>query len=104
MKKQMGRIVLIATLITSIFIVTNAFADSIEGVITDITYAPNAVTVDDSVVVNGIRIKYLANQYNVDLAVGDIVSIDYYVFECSDGSLKNMATAITIDDITVRLR
>ena len=100
MKKSSGRIILVVTLVLSIFMATNAFADTIVGAISEITTKPNSITIDGEVFY-GIKINYLENQYNIVLEIGDEVSVDYYEFTCSNGIVKNMATSITIGDVTV---
>ena len=107
MRKSIGRFFLIITLVMSVVAVQNVFADdfTIVGEITAIsTSKPCTVTLDDDIVINGMKINYLSNQYNIDLETGMLVSIDYYEFTCSDGTTKNMATSITVDDVTVQLR
>jgi hypothetical protein len=76
---------------------------TVAGVIGSISTQPNKIVVDGTEV-SGVKFNYLANQYNISLAEGVTVSIDYYEFECSDGTIKNMATSITVGDVTVALR
>ena len=110
MKKSSGRIILVVTLVLSIFMVTNAFADEVivSGEIYAITTKPNMITICDSddicEDVYGIKINYLYNQYNIDLQTGVEISVVAKEFDCSDGSIKNMASSITVGDITVTLR
>jgi len=103
MKKSCGRLFLLIALVMSVIVVPSAFADTITGVIDEITTKPNTITVDETVF-NGIKINYLSNQYNILLQEGDEVTLDYYEFECSDGTIKNMVTDITVGDVTVHLR
>ena len=103
MKKSMGRVVLIVALIMGVFMATNAFAEVIDGTIADITNSPNSITIDGTVI-SGIRFNYLANQYNIELETGDEVYVEYFEYTCADGTIKNMATSITIGDATIKLR
>jgi hypothetical protein len=81
---------------------------TVEGMIESISTRPNKIVVKDSdevlTEVSGVKFKYLCNQYTICLEVGDSVRIDYYEFECSDGSIKNMAYSITVGEVTVVLR
>jgi hypothetical protein len=54
--------------------------------------------------VSGVRINYLANQYNIVLEEGDTVSIEYYEYECSDGTIILKACKITVGEATIALR
>jgi hypothetical protein len=76
---------------------------TVEGTIESISTKPNKVVVDGTEV-SGVKFNYLCNQYTICLEVGDSVSIDYYEFECIDGTIKNMAYSITVGDVTVVLR
>jgi len=76
---------------------------TVTGTIDSISTKPNKVVVD-GIEVSGIKFNYLCNQYAICLEEGDSVSIDYYEFECSDGSIKNMAYSITVGEVTVKLR
>ena len=104
MKKSTIRILVIVTLVLSVFIAQNAFAETISGVITEISAHPNTIVLDNEVAVYGIRIDYLANQYNIFLEEGSTVTVEVYEFECRDGSIKLMASAITVGDATITLR
>ena len=61
------------------------------------------ITVDGTEV-SGVKFNYLCNQYTICLEAGNSVSIDYYEFECIDGTIKNMAYSITVGNVTVVLR
>ena len=76
---------------------------TVEGAIDSISTKPNKIVVDGTEI-SGVKFKYLCNQYTICLEVGDSVSIDYYEFECIDGTIKNMAYSITVGDVTVKLR
>lgn len=108
MKRTIGRLLLIITLVMSVVAVQNVFAETVEGTIDEITTKPNTISVIDDAsvltVINGVKINYLSNQYNIDLEEGMLVSVEYDEFTCSDGSIKNMATAISVGDVTVQLR
>ncbi|MBT8342964.1 MAG: hypothetical protein HKP58_00640 [Desulfatitalea sp.] len=83
----------------------NVSADTTEvsGVIAAISTHPNMVDVDGTEVY-GIKFNYLCNQYGICLEVGETVSLTAYEFTCSDGTIKLMATSITVGDVTVQLR
>ncbi|MCB2145911.1 MAG: hypothetical protein KQI81_05500 [Deltaproteobacteria bacterium] len=108
MKKSRGRLFLIFAMVMSVVVVQNVFAETVEGTIDSITTKPNTISIiDDALeltVINGVKINYLSNQYNIDLEEGMFVSVDYDEFTCSDGSIKNMATSITVGEVTVQLR
>jgi len=76
---------------------------TVEGTIDSISTKPNKIVVD-GIEVSGVKFNYLCNQYTICLEAGNSVSIDYYEFECIDGTIKNMAYSITVDDVTVVLR
>ena len=103
MKTSMRRFFLLIALIISVIVVQSAFAETITGAIEKITNKPNTITIDETVF-NGIKINYLLNQYNIDLETGMQVTLDYYEFECTDGTIKNMITDIAVGDVTVHLR
>lgn len=103
MKTSMRRFFLLIALVMSVIVVQSAFAETITGAIEEITTKPNTITIDETVF-NGIKISYLRNQYSIDLETGMQVTLDYYEFECTDGTIKNMITDITVGDVTVHLR
>ena len=76
---------------------------TVEGTIESISTKPNMITVDETEV-SGVKFNYLCNQYTICLEAGNSVSIDYYEFECIDGTIKNMAYSITVGNVTVVLR
>ena len=76
---------------------------TVEGAINSISTKPNKIVVNGTEV-SGIKLNYLCNQYTICLQEGDSVSVDYYEFECIDGTIKNMAYSITVGDIRVVLR
>ena len=104
MKKSTIRILVIVTLVLSVFIAQNAFAETISGVITEISAHPNTIVLDNGITVYGIKINYLANQYNIFLEEGMDVEVEADEFYCQDGSIKLMASVITVGDATIELR
>lgn len=76
---------------------------TVEGTIDSISTKPNKIVVDGTEV-SGVKFNYLCNQYTICLEAGNSVSIDYYEFECIDGTIKNMAYSITVGNVTVVLR
>ena len=77
---------------------------TVEGTISEVSTRPNMIVVDGTEVY-GVKINYLANQYNIDLQTGIDVSVDVYEYECPTyDTTKLMATSITVGAITVQLR
>ena len=103
MHRFIGRILVMVMLVIGIITVQSTFAEEVSGDIDAVSIKPNTITVADTVI-NGIKFNYLLNRYNISLEEGVLVDVVYYEFECSDGSIKNMATDITVDDVTVHLR
>ena len=105
MSDAMKKVLVVLAVVMCFITVQNAFAETVEvsGVITEISTRPNMVSVDGTEVY-GIKYNYLCNQYNICLEEGDIVTITAYEYTCSDGSIKLMATSITVGDVTVQLR
>ena len=100
-----GLFVILAIVVSLVAVQSVCAADTytVEGTIDSISTKPNKIVVDGTEV-SGVKFKYLCNQYTICLEKGDSVTIDYYEFECSDGTIKNMAYSITVDDVTVVLR
>ena len=100
-----GLFVILAIVVSLVAVQSVCAADTytVEGTIDSISTKPNKIVVDGTEV-SGVKFKYLCNQYTICLEVGDSVSIDYYEFECIDGTIKNMAYSITVGDVTVVLR
>lgn len=90
-------------IVVSLMSVQGVSAETVSGAIDSISTKPNIVVVDGAAV-NGVKLSYLCNQFNICLEEGLVVSIDCYEYLCSDGSIKLMATSITVGDITVQLR
>ena len=103
MKNSVKSLLVILAIVMSLVAVQSASAETISGTIESLSTKPNVVVVDGTAV-NGVKLNYLCNQYNICLEVGIDVSIDYSEYTCLDGTVKLMATAITVDDITVQLR
>ncbi len=100
-----GLLILAAT-IMSFISVQNACAVTVTGTISKIFTQPNMVIVMEAdgqlVDVYGVRIKYLANWYNIDLnEVDDVVSFDADLFECRNGETVLKASSITVDGETI---
>ncbi|SPD74910.1 exported hypothetical protein [uncultured Desulfobacterium sp.] len=103
MKNSVKSILVILAIVMSLVAVRSASAETVSGTIESISLKPNIVVVDGTAV-NGVRLDYLCNQYNVCLEEGDTVTIDYYEYTCLSGTVKLIATSITAGDITVQLR
>lgn len=100
-----GLLVLAAT-IMSFISVQNVCAVTVTGTIWEIFTQPNMVIVMEAdgelVDVYGVRIKYLANWYNIDLnEVDDVVSFDADLFECRNGETVLKASSITVAGETI---
>lgn len=97
-------------IVAAVFVaVHTAGAETVEGMIKDISYRPNKVTVEhdgtnEIIIVSGVRLNYLCNQYTICLEIGEMVLFETYEYECKDGSINLMATSITVGDATVKLR
>jgi len=105
MKHSIKGLFVILAIIMSLVAVQGVCAETVtvEGMIDNISEKPNMIVVDGTEVY-GVRYKYLCNQYNICLEENMNVSIVCDVFVCSNGTSKNMATSITVDDVTVQLR
>ena len=104
MKKSVKSLVVALAIVMSLFTVQSAFAETVSGVVDSISYKPNVVVVGGTAV-NGIKLNYLCNQYNICLEeVEGEVSIESDEYTCMDGTIKLMATKITVGDVTVDLR
>ena len=103
MKKSVKSLLVALVIVMSLFTVQSAIAETVSGVVESIDTKPNVVVVDGTAV-NGIKLNYLCNQYNICLEEGESVSIDCYEYICSDGTVKLMATSITVGNVTVQLR
>ena len=103
MKNSIRTMFVVFAIVMSFVAVQAAQADTVAGMITAISTKPNMITVDGTEV-SGVKFNYLCNQYTICLEAGNSVSIDYYEFECIDGTIKNMAYSITVGNVTVVLR
>lgn len=106
MKSSIKGLFVILVIVMSFVVVQSVCAaeiGTVTGEIDSISTQPNKIVVDGTEV-SGVKFKYLCNQYTICLEEGDLVSIDYYEFECSDGSIKLMAYSITVGEVTVVLR
>jgi hypothetical protein len=103
MKRSIKGLVVILVIVMSFVAVQSVCAETVTGTIEKISTRPNKVVVD-GIEFSGVRYNYLCNQYTICLDVGDVVSIDYYDYECSDGTILHKACKITVDDVTIALR
>ena len=103
MNKSTKGLFLILIIAMSFVAVQSVCAESITGEIDSISYRPPKVVIGDTEI-SGVRINYLANQYNIFLEQGDTVTIEYYEYECNDGSIILKACEITVGDATIALR
>ena len=104
MKHSIKGLVVILAIIMSLVAVQGVCAGEVTGSIESIsTNQPYKIEVDGKEI-SGVRYNYLCNQYNICLEIGDIVTVEYYEFQCPNGTIKNMATSITVGDVTVTLR
>ncbi len=105
--KKLLTILAIAVSLVAVQNVLAATTITVAGTVSQISTDPNMVVIDDDGVlteVYGIRLNYLANQYNIFIEEGTAISVDAYEYLCSDGTIKLMASSITVNDVTVQLR
>jgi hypothetical protein len=102
MKQSIKRFSVILATVICLISTQNAFALTVEGAIDSISTKPNIVVVE-GIQIYKIRFDYLCNQYNICLELGDDVSIEYYEYECSSGTIINKACSISVDDVTVQI-
>jgi len=106
MKSTMKKLFVILAIVMSFVGVQSACGETVTGIIDSISIRPPTIVVGqtEQTEVSGVRYNYLCNQYNICLEVGDEVSIEYYEYECSNGTIIFKACKITVDDVTVALR
>ncbi|MDY6854364.1 MAG: hypothetical protein SWO11_06595 [Thermodesulfobacteriota bacterium] len=104
MKRSFKGLFVIMMIIMSFFAVQSVYAQTVSGTIDSITTDRPVKIVVDGIEVSGIRLNYLCNQYNICLEVGDTVSVEYYEFECLNGSIILKACGITVGGATISLR
>ena len=103
MKSSIKGLVVILVIIMSFVAVQSVCAETVAGTIDSISIRPPKIVIGETEV-SGVRYNYLCNQYSICLEVGDEVSIVYYEYECSDGTIINKACKIIVDDATIVLR
>ncbi|MFZ0481868.1 MAG: hypothetical protein WAL93_00615, partial [Desulfobacterales bacterium] len=103
MKRSIKGLVVILVIVMSFVAVQSVCAETVTGTIDEISTQPNKIVVN-GIEVSGVRYNYLCNQYNICLELGDTVNIEYYDYECSDGTILHKACKITVDDVTIALR
>jgi len=103
MKSSIKGLFVILAIVMSFVAVQSVCAETVEGTIDSISTRPPKIVVGETEV-SGVRYNYLCNQYAICLEVGDTVSIEYYEYECSDGTIILKACKITVDDATIALR
>lgn len=103
MKNPLKKLFVLLAIVLSFVAVQSVSAETVEGNIDIISAKPPVIQLGETMV-SGVRLNYLCNQYNICLEDGDYVIVDYYEFECLNGTIKNKATSITVGDITVVLR
>jgi hypothetical protein len=103
MKSTMKKLFVILAIVMSFVGVQSACAETVTGMIDSISIRPPTIVVGQTEV-SGVRYNYLCNHYNICLEVGDEVSIEYYEYECSDGTIMLKACGITVNDATITLR
>ena len=103
MKSSIKGLVVILVIVMSFVVVQNVCAETVTGTIDSISTRPPKIVVGETEV-SGVRYNYLCNQYAICLEVGDPVSIEYYEYGCSNGTIILKACKITVDDATIALR
>jgi hypothetical protein len=68
------------------------------------TYENGQTDVIGETEISGMRLNYLCNQYNICLEEGDVVTIEYYEYVCSSGTVILKACNIIVDNATIALR
>ena len=103
MKSAIKKMFVILAIVMSLITVQIACAETVTGIINSVSIRPPKIVIGETEV-SGVRYNYLCNQYTICLEEGDLVSVEYYEYECSDGTTINKACKITVDDATIVLR
>ena len=103
MKSSIKTLFVILAIVMSFVAVQSACAETVTGEIKSFSIRPPTIVIGDTEV-SGVRYNYLCNQYEICLQKGDTVSIEYYEYECSDGTIILKACKITVEDATIALR
>jgi len=103
MKSSIKGLFVILAIIMSFVAVQSVCAETVTGTIYSFSIRPPTIVVNE-IEVSGVRYNYLCNQYAICLEEGDMVSIEYYEYECSDGTIILKACEITVGDATIALR
>jgi len=103
MKSSIKGLVVILVIVMSFVAVQSVCAETVTGEIGSISIRPPKIVIGETEV-SGVRYNYLCNQYNICLVEGDTVTIEYFEYECSDGTIIHKACKITVDDATINLR
>ena len=109
MKSSIKGLVVILVIVMSFVFVQSVYAETVTGTIDEISTQPNKIVVKDDVdqvltEISGVRYNYLCNQYDICLELGNQVSIEYYEYECSNGTTLLKACKISVGDATIKLR
>ena len=103
MKRSIKGLIVILVIVMSFVAVQSVYAGAVTGKIDSISLRPPKIVIGETEV-SGVRYNYLCNQYNICLVEGDTVSIEYYEYECSDGTIILKACKIIVNDATIDLR
>lgn len=103
MKITIRKLFVTLAIVISFIAAQSACAETVEGTIDSVSIRPPTIVVGGTEI-SGVRYNYLCNQYGICLEMGDTVIIEYYEYECSDGTIINKACKITVDDATIALR
>ena len=103
MKSSIKGLFVILAIVMSFVVVQNVCAETVTGEIDSISITRPTIVIGD-IEVSGVRYNYLCNQYGICLEEGDTVSIEYYEYECSDGTIILKACKITVGEATIALR
>ena len=103
MKSSIKGLIVILVIVMSFVAVQSVYAGAVTGKIDSISIRPPKIVIGETEV-SGVRYNYLCNQYNICLEEGDTVSIEYYEYECSDGTIILKACKIIVNDATIDLR
>ena len=103
MKSSIKGLFVILAIVMSFVLVQGVCAETVTGEIDSYSIRPPKIVIGETEV-SGVRYNYLCNQYNICLLEGDTVSIEYYEYECSDGTIILKACKIIVNDATIDLR
>ena len=101
MKSSIKGLFVILVIVMSLVAVQSVCAETVTGTIDSISTRPPKIVVEyadeEFTEISGVRYNYLCNKFECP-EVGDTVSIKYYEYECSDGTIILKACEITLGE------